>query len=185
LAGGFSYFKEERVPRPEKVQAVADIKDWWENAEAVFITEYRGLTVKQLQTLRRNLRKTGAEYKVVKMTLALRALDEMGLSGIEDQLEGPTALTFANRDAAATAKALKEFTSESDRLILKGGLLGPVVLAPEQVSRLASIEPREVLLAKVAGAMEAPMVKAAGFFTALNRNAASMFSQLLDKKSAA
>ena len=173
------------MPRPEKVQAVADIKNWWENAEAVFITEYRGLTVKQLATLRRNLRKTGAEYKVVKMTLALRALSEMGLSGVEDQLAGSTALTFANQDAAATAKALKDFNSESDRLVLKGGLLGQVVLAPEQVSRLASIEPREVLLAKIAGVFQAPMVQAAGLFTSFNRNAASMFSQLLDKKSAA
>jgi large subunit ribosomal protein L10 len=173
------------MPRPEKVQAVADIKNRWENSEAVFITEYRGLTVGQMATLRRNLRKTGAEYKVVKMTLAKLAVNELGVAGIEDQLVGPTGLTFASGDAAATAKALRDFSTENDRLILKGGLLGPVVLAPEQVARLAAIEPREVLLAKIAGAMQAPMAKAAGLFTSFTRDAASMFGQLLDKKSAA
>lgn len=173
------------MPRPEKVQAVADIKRWWEEAEAVFITEYRGLTVKQLASLRRNLRKTGAEYKVVKMTLARRAVDELGMAEVGDQLVGPTGLTFASGDAAATAKVLRDFTGEHDRLVLKGGLLGGVVLAPEQVTRLAAIEPREVLLAKLAGAMQAPMAQAAGLFTSFTRNAASMFGQLLDKKSAA
>jgi large subunit ribosomal protein L10 len=173
------------MPRPEKVQAVADIKSWWEKADAVFLTEYRGLTVSQMAKLRRNLRQTGAEYKVVKMTLAKRAVGELGVTGIADQLIGPTGLTFASGDAAATAKALRDFSSEHDRLILKGGLLGPVLLAPEQVTRLAAIEPREVLLARLAGAMQAPMAQAAGLFTAFTRNAATMFGQLLDKKSAA
>jgi large subunit ribosomal protein L10 len=171
--------------RPEKVQAVADIKGWLETAKAVFVTEFRGLTVRQLADLRRSLRSTGAEYKVVKMSLARRAVDELGLGAIGDQLVGPTALTFANHDAAATAKALKDFTSQSDRLVLKGGLLGQVLLAPEQVTLLASIEPREVLLAKMAGAMKAPMALAAGLFTSFTREAASMFGQLLDRKSAA
>jgi large subunit ribosomal protein L10 len=173
------------MPRPEKVRAVADIKNRWESAEAVFITEYRGLTVSQMATLRRNLHKTGAEYKVVKMTLAKLAIDELGVIGIDDQLVGPTGLTFAGGDAAATAKALRDFSIENDRLVLKGGLLGAVVLAPEQVTRLAAIEPRDVLLAKIAGAMQAPMAQAAGLFTSFTRNAASMFGQLLDKKSAA
>ena len=173
------------MPRPEKVQAVADIKRWWEEAQAVFITEYRGLTVSQMASLRRNLAKTGADYKVVKMTLARRAVDELGVGGIEEQLAGPTGLTFAKGDAAATAKVLRDFTNENDRLVLKGGFLGQVLLAPEQVTRLAAIEPREVLLARLAGAMQAPMAQAAGLFSAFNRNAASMFSQLLDKKSAA
>ena len=173
------------MPRPEKVQAVADIKEKFEGAQAVFLTEYRGITVKQLAELRRSLRKTGADYKVVKMTLAKLAVNELGVTGIEDQLVGPTGLTFASGDAAATAKALRDFSTENDRLILKGGLLGPVLLAPEQVARLAAIEPREVLLAKIAGAMQAPMAKAAGLFISFTRDAASVFGQLLDKKSAA
>jgi len=148
----------------------------------VYLTEYRGLTVKQLANLRRNLRKTGAHYRVVKMTLARRAVDELGLEILEEQLTGPTALTFADHDAVATAKALKDFARETDRLVLKGGLLGRVVLAPEQVSRLADIEPREVLLARIAGAAKAPMAQAAGLFASFTRNAASMFAQLLEKK---
>lgn len=171
------------MPRPEKVQAVADIKAWLENAEAVFFTEYRGLSVKQMADLRRNLRKTGAEYRVVKMTLARRAADDLGYKDMENQLAGPTAITFAHRDAVATAKALRDFTKESDRLVLKGALLGQVRLAPEDVTRLADIEPREVLLAKLASAMKAPMAQAAGLFASFTRNAASMFGQLLEKKS--
>jgi large subunit ribosomal protein L10 len=172
------------VPKPEKVQAVADIKSWVEKAHAVFFTEYRGLTVKQMATLRRNLRKTGAEYRVVKITLAKRAVDDLGYESIDDQLTGPTALTFANVDAVATAKALRDFTKESDRLVLKGALLGGNVLAPEQVTKLADLESREILLAKIAGAIQAPLVQAAGRFISFTRNAASMFAQLLDKKSA-
>lgn len=170
------------MPTPEKVQAVADIKAWLENAQAVFFTEYRGLSVKQLAALRRNLKKTGADYRVVKMTLARRAVDDLGFEDIESQLTGPTAITFAHRDAVATAKALRDFTKESDRLVLKGALLGRVRLAPEDVTRLADIEPREVLLAKLAGAIQAPMAQAAGLFGSFTRNAASMFGQLLEKK---
>jgi large subunit ribosomal protein L10 len=173
------------MPRPEKVQAVADIKEWLQSAQAVFVTEYRGLSVKQLADLRRRLRKTGAEYRVVKMTLAKRAAKELGLDALDQELTGPTALTFAHHDAVATAKTLRDFAREADRLVLKGAMLGPVVLAPEQVSRLADIEPREVLLARIAGGLQAPVTKAAGLLASFTRNAASMFGQLLEKKAAA
>lgn len=172
------------MPRPEKVQAVADIKERWEQAEAVFLTEYRGLNVKQMATLRRNLRKANADYRVVKMTLAQRAAGELGLDEIAEQLIGPTALTFAKSDAVATAKALRDFAKENDRLVLKGGFLGKVLLSSGEVARLADIEPREVLLAKIAGAAKAPMAQAAGLFSSFTRNAASMFGQLLEKKTA-
>ena len=170
------------MPRPEKVQAVAEIKEQIEGARAVYLTEFRGLTVSQLQTLRRALRDTGADYKVVKMTLAKRAADELGIEGISEHLVGPTALTFAHDDAVATAKALKDASKENENLVLKAGIMSGDILLPEQVSRLAEIEPREVLLAKIAGGAKAPLFKAAGMFAAFNRNAANMFSQLLDKK---
>jgi large subunit ribosomal protein L10 len=170
------------MPRPEKVQAVAEIKEQIEGARAVYLTEFRGLTVSQLQTLRKALRETGADYKVVKMTLAKRATDDLGIDGISEYLVGPTALTFANNDAVATAKALKDASKENDKLVLKAGIMSGEILLPEQVSRLAEIEPREVLLAKIAGGAKAPLIKAAGLFAAFNRNAANMFSQLLDKK---
>ena len=170
------------MPRPEKVQAVADIKERMESARAVFFTEYRGLTVKAVQQLRNDLRNSGAEYKVVKMTLAKLAAAEAGFEGIDEYLVGPTALAFANSDAVATAKALKEFGKANDVFVLKAGLLAGDILAPEEISKLAEIESREVLLAKIAGAGRAPMYAAAGMFASFTRNAATMFGQLLDKK---
>jgi large subunit ribosomal protein L10 len=171
------------MPRPEKVQAVAEIKERIEDASAVFVTEFRGLSVKQLSQLRRTLRESGADYKVVKMTLARRATDELGIEGIHEYLVGPTGLTFANTDAVATAKVLRDAGKENDKLVIKAGILqGGQVLLPEQVTKLADIEPREVLLSKIAGAAKAPMAQLAGLVGSFTRNAATMFSQLLEKK---
>jgi large subunit ribosomal protein L10 len=170
------------MPRPEKVQAVAEIKERIEGAQAVFITEFRGMTVKQMQNLRSALRQAGAEYKVVKMTLARRATDELEIEGVSEHLLGPTGLTFADADPVATAKILADTGKENERLVIKGGIMAGQVILPEQVTRLAEIEPREVLLAKIAGAFKAPTQKAAGLFGSFTRNAATMFSQLLEKK---
>lgn len=171
------------MPRPEKVEAVAEIKERIEGASAVFVTEFRGLTVKQLSQLRRSLRESGADYKVVKMTLARRAADELGIDGISEHLVGPTGLTFANTDAVATAKALRDAGKDNDKLVVKAGILqGGSVILPEQITKLADIEPREVLLSKIAGAAKAPMAQLAGLLASFNRNAATMFSQLLEKK---
>ncbi|MEX0863675.1 MAG: 50S ribosomal protein L10 [Acidimicrobiia bacterium] len=170
------------MPRPEKVQAVSDIRERMESAEAVFLTEYRGLSVKAVQDLRKALRDSGAEYKVVKMTLAKLAAGDAGIAGLDDYLTGPTALAFANRDPVATAKALKDFSRSNEVLVLKAGYLAGNLLSPEEISRLAEIEPRPVLLAKFAGAAKSPLYRAAGYFASFTRDAASMFSQLLDKK---
>ncbi len=170
------------MPRPEKVQAVAEIKESLEGSEAVFLTEYRGLSVKAVQELRASLRASGAEYKVVKMTLARLAADDAGIAGLDEHLLGPTALAFAKTDPVATAKALKDFSKSHEVFILKAGVLSGNILGPEEVSRLAEIEPREVLLARIAGAAKAPLVQAAGLFASFNRNAATMFQQLLEKK---
>ncbi len=171
------------MPRPEKVQAVAEIKERMEEAQAIFVTEFRGLSVKQFQQLRRSLRDSGADYKVVKMTLARRAADEIGIEGIADHLVGPTGLTFANQDAVATAKALRDAGKDNENVVIKAGVLrGGQVIPPEQVTKLADIEPREVLLAKIAGAAKAPLYSMAGMLGSFTRNAATMFSQLLEKK---
>jgi large subunit ribosomal protein L10 len=170
------------MPRPEKVQAVAEIKERIERARAVFLAEYAGLSVKDQQTLRRNLREGGAEFKVVKMTLARRAAEELELEGIDDLLLGPTGLTFADDDPVTAAKALKDFAKDHDVFAIKGGLLGNDLLTPERVSELAEIEPREVLLAKIAGAAKAPMANLAGLMAAMPRNLASMLQQLVEKK---
>lgn len=170
------------MPRPEKVQAVAEIKERIESAQAVFVTEFRGLSVTQLQKLRASLRDAGAEYKVVKMTLARRATDELEIEGIDEHLVGPTALAFANTDPVAAAKALREVGDGNEKFVIKAGILSGAVIGPDQIKKLAAIEPREVLLAKIAGAAKAPLYKSAGMFASFTRNAATMMSQLLEKK---
>jgi large subunit ribosomal protein L10 len=170
------------MPTPQKVQAVADIREKLEGAEAVFLTEYRGLTVSAVQELRKSVRDSGGDYKVVKMTLTKLAAAEAGIDGMDDYLSGPTALAFADDDPVATAKALKDFSKTHDVFVLKAGFFSGDILSPEEVSKLAEIQPREVLLAMIAGAAKAPLFKAAGMFGSFNRSAASMFSQLLDKK---
>ena len=169
------------MPRPEKVQAVADIKERLDGAQAVFVTEYAGLSVKEQQVLRRQLKANGAEMKVVKMTLARLAAADM-TDELNDLLSGPTALTFADGDPAAAAKALKAFAKDHEVMIIKGGVLGAEFLSPERVSQLADLDPREVLLARIAGAFAAPMAQMAGLLAALPRNAATVFQQLLEKK---
>ena len=170
------------MARPEKVQAVKDIRERLEGAEAVFLTEYRGLSVKAVQDLRRALREAGADYKVVKMTLTKLAAVDAGIDGMDEYLSGPTAIAFAKDDPVATAKALKDFSKSNEVFTLKAGFLSGNILTPEEISKLAEIEPREILLAKIAGAAKAPLFKAAGLFGSFTRDAASMFSQLLDKK---
>ncbi len=170
------------MPRPEKVQAVEEIRERLENSEATFLTEYRGLSVGEQQELRRGLREVGAEYKVVKMSLARRAAEELGLDEFSESMVGPTALAFSGTDPVPVAKALKEFAKAHENLVLKVGLMSGKLLAPEQVSKLAEIEPRDVLLAKIAGAAKAPLSKMAGALGSFLRDSASMFSQLLEKK---
>jgi large subunit ribosomal protein L10 len=172
------------MPRPEKVQAVAEIKERFEAAQAVFLTEYRGIAVEQMGDLRRRVRAAGGDYKVVKMTLARRAAEGLGLEGLTGEMAGPTALAFANADPVGVAKALHDYAKENDRLVIKLGLLADKVLRPEEVSTLAAIEPREVLLAKIAGAAKAPLANLAGMLASFTRDAAGLFAALLDKREA-
>jgi len=170
------------MPRPEKVQAVADIKERMEGAQAVFLAEYAGLSVQEQQTLRRELRANDAEFKVVKMTLARLAAADLDIDDLDELLLGPTGLTFADGDPVSAAKVMRDFAKDHEVLVIKGGLLGREFLTPERIAQLADIEPREVLLARIAGAFEAPMAKMAGLLAALPRNAATAMQQLLEKK---
>ena len=169
------------MPRPEKVEAVSDIKERLEGAQAVFVTEYAGLSVKEQQQLRRGLRAAKSEFKVYKMTLARIAATELGHENFTGMLVGPAGLTFAGEDAAATAKVLRDFAKDHQKLVILGGLLGNEVLPPERVAALADLEPREVLLSKIAGVFQAPMARMAGLLAAMPRNLATMISQLIDK----
>jgi large subunit ribosomal protein L10 len=170
------------MPRPEKVEAVEDIKERLESTPAVFFTEYRGLSVSQQQSLRRSLRDVETEYRVIKMSLARRAASELGLAELEQVLSGPTALAFAGSDPVVAARALRDFGRDHAQLLVKGAWLQGRLLAPEKVTELADLEPREVLLAKAAGALKAPMASLAGLMAALTRGTATVLSQLLEKK---
>jgi large subunit ribosomal protein L10 len=170
------------MPRPEKVEAVAEIRTRLEQAQAVFLAEYAGLSVKEQQTLRRELRANAAEFKVVKMTLARRAAAELDIDEFDDLLLGPTGIAFADGDPVNAAKAMRDFAKTHEVFEIKGGMLGREFLTPERIAELANVEPREVLLAKLAGALQAPIANMAGLLAALPRNAATALQQLLEKK---
>jgi len=172
-------------PRPEKVAVVAEVTEKLAKADAVLLTEYRGMTVAQLASLRRALRPIGAEYKVYKNTLVRRAADEAGFADLNDQLVGPTAITFVTGDVAAAAKALRDFGRTNPLLVIKGGALGTKVVSDADVQALADLPSRDVLLAQLAGAFQAPMTKMAGLLQALPRNFAYGLKALIDQKQAA
>ncbi len=168
--------------RPEKVEAVEEIRAKLADSDATVLTEYRGLTVRAIADLRTSLRGAGAEYKVFKNTLARRAVDEAGIDGLASMLEGPVAIAFVRGDAVAAAKALREFGRSNPALIVKGGLLGERVMTAGDLDKLADVAPREVLLAQLAGAFQAPLVKAAGLFQAFPRNFAYGLKALVDQR---
>ncbi len=168
--------------RPEKVEAVEEIRAKLADSDATVLTEYRGLTVRAIADLRTSLRGAGAEYKVFKNTLARRAVDEAGIDGLTSLLEGPVAIAFVRGDAVAAAKALRDFGRANPALVVKGGLLGARVMSASDIEKLADIAPREVLLAQLAGGFQAPLVKAAGLFQAFTRNFAYGLKALVDQR---
>jgi len=170
------------VARPEKVAAVAEIRERLTESDAAVLTEYRGLKVSELAELRGALRPAGTDFKIFKNTLARRAAEEAGLAELVPMLEGPTAIAFVKGDAVIAAKALRDFGRTNTALVVKGGLLGTDVLAAADVTALADVAPREVLLARLAGGFQAPMVKAAGLFSAFTRNMAYGVKALIDQR---
>ena len=168
-------------PRPEKVAVVDEVRERFDGANAALLTEYRGLNVASISQLRRALRDAGGEMKVYKNTLVRFAARDLGLE-IEDLLTGPTAIAFVDGDPVNVAKALRDFARTNPALVVKGGLLGDKTLSAAETQALADVEPREVLLAKLAGAMAAPMVQFAGLLQALPRNFAYGLKALIDEK---
>ncbi|HET6663910.1 MAG TPA: 50S ribosomal protein L10 [Acidimicrobiales bacterium] len=167
-------------PRSEKVAVVDEVRDRLGNASAALLTEYRGLSVSSLAQLRRQLREAGGEMKVYKNTLVRFAARDLGLD-IEELLTGPTAIAFVDGDPVNVAKALRDFAKTNPALVVKGGLLGDKALSAAETQALADVEPREVLLARLAGAMAAPMVQFAGLLQALPRNFAYGLQALIDQ----
>jgi large subunit ribosomal protein L10 len=169
----------------EKATAVAELTDKFRTSSGAVLTEYRGLTVAQLSELRGSLR-GNATFSVTKNTLTKIAAREAGLGdAIESLLAGPSAIAFVDGDVAQAAKGLLDFAKANPLLVIKGGVLDGKALTPQEVSKLADLEPREVLLAKLAGAMKASMAGAAATFNALPTQMALLADALRAKVEAA
>ena len=153
------------MARPDKAAAVAELTEHFRASNAALLTEYRGLTVAQLKSLRKAL-SGNANYAVVKNTLTAIAARDAGLEGFADELKGPSAIAFVTGDPVATAKGLRDFAKANPALVIKGGVLDGRSLTAADVTKLADLESREVLLAKAAGAMKAKLYQAAYLFTA-------------------
>ena len=178
------------VPRPEKAAVVAEVRDRLAASDAALLTEYRGLNVSQMAALRRTLRAAGGEYTIYKNTMVRLAVADLGLE-IADLLTGPTAIAFVGPgddgkagETAAVAKALKDFARTNRALVLKGGVLGDRILTADDLITLADLPSRDVLLAQLAGAFQAPLAKLAGLLQALPRNFAYGLKALIDTRSA-
>jgi large subunit ribosomal protein L10 len=153
------------MARPDKAAAVAELVDSFQESTGAVLTEYRGLTVKQLQDLRSSLGEN-AHYAVVKNTLTQIAAKEAGVAGFDDLLTGPTAIAFINGDVVEAAKGLRDFAKANPALVIKGGYLDGKTLDVSEISKIADLESREVLLAKLAGGMLASLSQAAALFQA-------------------
>lgn len=165
------------MARPDKTAAVEELKNAFTSANAAVLTEYRGITVKGLRNLRRSLGED-ASYAIAKNTLTLIAAREAGLDGLEDQLTGPTAIAFIRGDVATVAKGLRDFAKENPLLVIKGGVMDGRVLGADEVKKLADLESREVLLAKMAGAMQANLSKVAYLLAAPLAQGARLLGEL-------
>ena len=168
------------MARPEKTAAVAEIVESFNEAAGAVLTEYRGLTVKQLQELRRSLGEN-ANYAVVKNTLAKIAATEVGIEGFDDLLAGPTAIAFINGDVAEAAKGLRDFAKANPALVIKGGVLDGNILNAGEIAKLADLESREVLMGKLAGAMLASLSQAVYLLNAPLAQAARLAGALQAK----
>jgi large subunit ribosomal protein L10 len=163
------------------VAVVEEVRTKLDASSAAILTEYRGLKVKELADLRRALRAAGGEYKVYKNTLVRFAARDLGLNELEAMLTGPTAITFVDGDAVTVAKALRDFARTNPNLVVKGGVLGTSILSAKDAGALAELPSREVLLARIAGGLAAPMQQFAGLLQALPRNFAYGLKALVDK----
>ena len=165
----------------QKEATVAELTKNFEDSTAVLLTEYRGLTVAQLKTLRSNIR-ADASYAVVKNTLTKIAANQAGIDSLDDMLAGPSALAFVHGDPVTVAKALRDFAKANPNLVVKGGYLDGKPLDAAEVTKLADLESREVVLAKLAGAVKASLLGAAYMFNAPMAQAARAVDALRQKQ---
>ena len=170
------------IAHADKAAVVEEVAARAHATSTAVVTQYRGLTVAQISTLRRRLRALGADYKVFKNTLVRRAIAGTAIEPLSGYLEGPTAIAFVDGDVSAVAKALRDFTKEAPALIVKGGVLDGHALTPADLVALADLPSRDVLLARVAGMLAAPMRTFAGLLKALPQNLAYGLAALRDAR---
>ena len=171
--------------RPDKIATVDELKAKVDSTSTAVVTEYRGLTVAEISSLRRRLRSLGADYKVFKNTLVLRAIAGTAVESIGEYLQGPTAIAFVDGDVSAVAKALRDFARESPKLIVKGGVVDGKSLSFKDLTALADLPSRDVLLAQFAGLLASPLRTMAGLLKAVPQNFAYGLSALLESKGGA
>ena len=170
------------MAREDKVAEVAEIRDRLAGSAATLLTHYRGLSVKELKELRRELATSSAELRVVKNTLAKRAVADAGIEGLDDLLEGPTSLVFCADDPVGPAKALKKFAKDHPDLVIRGGYLDGAVMDAEQTTKLADLASREELLAKLAGLMQGALAGFARLLQAPLAHQARLIQALIDDR---
>ena len=170
------------MAKESKQQVVEEIRARFEESDAALLTEYRGLTVGEISELRNALRAANTDYKVLKNTLARIAVREVGLEDLAGSLVGPTAIAFIKGDAVAAAKALDDAAKKFPVLVVKGGVIDGKVIDAAGAKELASLEPREVQLAKIAMLFNTPLQQSVNVFAALLRDFGSMLAQVLAKK---
>jgi large subunit ribosomal protein L10 len=173
------------MPRQEKVAVVDEVRERMQHSTAALLTEYRGLSVTALRTLRIQLREADAEYKVAKNTLIRIAAREAGFKVPDDVLTGPTAITFCAGDPVATAKVLRAFSRQNPALVIKGGFLDGAVLSAEETLQLAELASREELLARLAGLFEAVLALPARLAQANLTKMARLVTALIEKRESA
>ena len=169
------------MKRPEKEAVVADLTELFRNADAVYLTEDRGLTVPQISSLREKLGRD-TSYSVAKNTLARIAAKEAGIEGLDELLAGPTAITFVKGDFIEAAKTLRDFAKENKTLVIKGGFADGTVYDAEGAKQLADLKSRPQLLSEMAGALKGTMSKAAYLFNALPTKTVRTIDALREKQ---
>jgi large subunit ribosomal protein L10 len=170
------------MARPDKAAAVAELTDEFRESNGAVLTEYRGLSVAQLTELRRSLGQN-ARFRIVKNTLTKIAANEAGLEDqVKDLFQGPSAIAFVHGDVVEAAKGLRDFAKANSPLVIKGGVIDGKSMSAEQITKLADLESREVLLSKMAGALKAKQGQAAAVFQALPSKTVRLAQALADKR---
>jgi large subunit ribosomal protein L10 len=168
------------VPRPDKVAVVDEVREGLTGSAATLLTHYRGLSVTELAELRTKLREANARMRVAKNTLARRAAADAGIEGFEELLTGPTGLVFCEEDPVGPAKALRDFAKDHPELVVRGGYLDGAVLSEEEATKLADLESKEELLAKLAGLMYGALANTARLLQAPIEKQARLVQALVD-----